>query len=267
MKNNLCYRICLNHKNNTYRLFNIWYLSDWSYYINDVLDRDHKYIATKIWIPMNMWREETCNVKRDDKHTYKIEVFKPKISHHISWKAQISWYWILSWFDEANKAKWLSIESYNLLSSTNDWGPIFIFNIWIEILKDLPTISLFDEKQLSKNYMLIQKGLIIDLSKKNNKYNYVVEWFHILKNKNILNNSYKIYPKYWKIPLQILQTPDHIPYCIWIVCVKDPRAYNPKIITYWWAPGVIKKWIAESLYLIIASEDNVKDLKNLHYEK
>ena len=168
-------RICITHEWKIYKLFSIGYYPDGWYFITDLSQVNWwNYIASKIhYNPIWKERRKSFLLPIDYNNTYYFWVRNPKISHHIDWKAHISWNWIKSWYDSNGEAKWLSIKSWSLHKGNDGW-PMFIFNIWVNSLKNFTEITLTDEKLNKNMHLLLNQEMLVDLRKNNDhKYNYL----------------------------------------------------------------------------------------------
>lgn len=259
-------RIYICHKNVTHKIFILWFLKDGWYFLSDLSD-NLEYIATKIKID---WRPgiRMKKIEKDTKNTYSITLRKPKISHHFDWTAHISWEDIVSWYNNDGSAKWLSIKSLHL-TWLNDWWPIFLFKIWLDVLKKFPILN---ETERKKPHLILDIPYIIDFRDEiKDNFWYIIEGYYLLKNwtiewKKIINMDH---PFYWKIKLKIIPTPKATPWIIAICCVKHGRLSNgDDTFSINWVPGEIdKNWDWEQLSIINKKDNDKTTLNSLNYPK
>lgn len=256
-------RICLVHEKIIYKLFILWFSQDGWYFISDLSEIPGlSYLASKIRISWKKLREEETIVPNFE-NTYVVELSKPKISHHLNWRAHISWTNITSWYNTDWTSKWLSIESFHL-SWTNDGWPIFVFSISLDILTNFPKIDI-DDNVLKKTHLIINTEIISDIRKNiKENYWYAIEWYYIPKSKvsedlQLPTKIIKVHPIYWKINLVLIPTPPNMPWLIALWCIKEPLLSKNNICSFSWAPWVIDDdGSRESLWLIINTKGRDK---------
>lgn len=233
-------RLKILHKWKMYKIWMIWYTSDYGYNIQDFSCFDEQnYIASKIqiqwwtqWIPQN--------VTAIPEMTYNISISKPKISHHFDWKSHISWHNITSWYFEDGSDKGLSIQSYDLLNK-NDWWPIFVFNIWSNAIKKFKIEEKINEK---KKQVIFNWDKIDDYRKEqNDTFDYVLEWYYISKHEFERNEktskSIKIqHPNYGAIDLYPIAFPLEAPWIIFIYINKSNTHDGGNHFSIIWTPGI-----------------------------
>lgn len=262
-------RICLYKDNILYKLFTIWYYNDWWYFITDLFNNsDYEYIATKISTNWKKIREK-FHLPVDYNNTYKISLSNPKISHHIDWNAHISWKWIISGYNIDWSSKGLSIKSWSLYWC-NNWGPLFWFNIWVNMLNDFSIIE-FNEKIMKKPHLIIPDNYCKDLRQNDDeKFNYRIDVFYIHKSElpENMNDSVRFYQPhkyFWLMELIPIKSPPESPFIFWIFIWKDSLIYNPDFFSYSWAPWIIQEnWNWEILSLFLNKKWNSK-FKTLDY--
>lgn len=252
-------RICVKFNWEIYKIFTIWYYKDWWYFIWDLFNNSaYKYLASKVYLNNN---NLTSITNIDNDNTYNIELVTPKISHHIDWNCHISGYWVKSWYDSEWKPKWLYNLSWNL-NFPNNWGPIFSFNIWSNMLKFFNKITL--NEKTSKKYHLI-------FPLKDFLNNLIIEWFYIHKTQlpdNMNDSVFFIKNIQGRDSLIIkpIKSPETSPYVIWLSIRDNLKNINTDIFSYNWGPSIIdEKWWFSNLTLLL-TKSNIEKYKTLNYK-
>ncbi len=233
-------RLKIQHNWNIYKIWMIWYTSDYGYNIQDFSCFDEQnYIASKIKIQW-WWQWNIKSIKLNPEHTYNVSVSKPKISHHFDWKSHISWHNITSWYFEDGSSKGLSIKSFDLLSK-NDWWPIFVFNIWSNAIEKFKIEKQITEK---KKQLIFNWDEIDDCRKeKNDIFDYVLEWYYIPKrdferNEKTAKSIEIQHPSYGTIEAYPVAFPLEIPWIIFIYINKSDTHDEGNHFSITWVPGL-----------------------------
>lgn len=264
-------RLAIYHEWKVYKIAVIWYSKDWWYFIKDFSNiNDVSYIATKVKVG-NSWKRIN-KFKFNYEDTYRINISKPKLSHHFNWNAHISWENIISWYNDDWTPKWLSIKSMHLLWK-NDWGPLFSICIWSKIIEKFEILDM-DNIDFNKPQIIFNEWVCLDLreNKNNINYSYVIDWYYIPKNEIPENAKLeewliKNHPNFWFIPVFPISTPLEIPWVIVVHYRRDIYAKNPNFFSFWWAPWIVdENWNWEQLWIMMNITDK-KIYKNLDYNK
>lgn len=262
-------RICICHNEVIYKIFTLWFSSDGGYFIKDLCStNNHKYIISKVHYKPTEPFWESQAIPRDKENTYTISCNDPKITHHIDWNCHVSGTWIRSWFNADGTPKGVHVLSWNLYYWNDGW-PMFIFNIWLSILKSFPITSLDEPKMHKCPHVTLNENIIIDLTNGDTNYNYILEWYYIQK-KDLPDNMktwmlcVKEHPTYGLFPLIPLYSPPESPYIFAIGCIRDNAAVEPDFFSYGGAPWITQEDGSRDMLSIILlpNDAKIQDINN-----
>ncbi|MCH8518852.1 hypothetical protein LAT59_03775 [Candidatus Gracilibacteria bacterium] len=217
-------RICINENSKIYKLFVIGYHKDGGYFISDVGGKkENNYIVFKF--------SNKNQIHPDDK-TFKINLSKPKLSHHIDGNVHISGKDILSGFDKKGIGKGIYIKSIDLRVGDKR-GPLLGFYLDNKYLNLFNHIELND-KTIKKQHLIIGEKSFIPFFKYGEAFQICIEGYYIHKrdlSENIFDIGYHngiiiYHPFFGNVSLTPIISPKESPYVIGLLFYKKPLASN-----------------------------------------